>query len=174
MRDPYTAGHQRRVAQLAAAIATEMGLPPERIHGIRLAGTVHDVGKIGVPAEILSKPGVLTGVEFNLIKLHPTVGYEILKDVEFPWPIAQMVRSHHERLDGSGYPDGLKGEEILLDTRIISVADVVEAMLSYRPYRPGLGIQAALDEIVGKRGVLYDEQVVDACRKVFEGGFEFK
>ena len=174
MRDPYTAGHQRRVAQLAAAIATAMGLLPERVHGIRLAGTVHDVGKIGVPAEILSKPGVLTDIEFNLIKLHPTVGYEILKDVAFPWPIAQMVRSHHERLDGSGYPDGLKGEEILLDTRIISVADVVEAMLSYRPYRQGLGIQAALDEIVGKRGVLYDAQVVDACRKVFEGGFEFK
>ncbi len=174
MRDPYTAGHQRRVAQLAAAIATGLGLPPERVHGIRLAGTVHDVGKIGVPSEILSKPGVLTDIEFNLIKLHPTVGFEILKDVEFPWPIAQMVRSHHERLDGSGYPDGLQGEQILLDTRIIAVADVVEAMLSYRPYRQGLGMQAALDEIVGKRGVLYDAQVVDACRKVFEEGFEFK
>jgi putative methionine-R-sulfoxide reductase with GAF domain len=174
MRDPYTAGHQRRVAQLAEVIATKLGLTPERIHGIRLAGMVHDVGKIGVPAEILSKPGRLSKIEFDLIKLHSAVGYEILKDVEFPWPIAQMVRSHHERQDGSGYPDGLKGEEILLETRIIAVADVVEAMSSYRPYRPALGIPAALDEIVGKRGVLYDAQVVDACRQVIEAGFEFK
>ncbi len=173
MRDPYTAGHQRRVAKLAAAIATQMGLSPERVHGIRLAGTVHDVGKIGVPAEILSKPGVLTDIQFNLIKLHATVGYEILKDVAFPWPIAQMVRSHHERMDGSGYPDGLKGGQILLDTRIISVADVVEAMLSYRPYRQSLGIRAALDEIVAQRGVLYDAAVVDACRQVLDAGFEF-
>ncbi len=173
MRDPYTAGHQRRVAQLAGAIATRLGLEPERVHGIRLAGIVHDVGKIGVPAEILSKPGRLTDIEFNLIKLHATVGHEILKDVAFPWPIAQMVRSHHERLDGSGYPDGLKGEEILLETRIIAVADVVEAMLSYRPYRPGLGKEAVLEEIVGKRDVLYDAQVVDTCRKLLEEGFEF-
>ncbi|ADE12460.1 HD domain-containing phosphohydrolase [Sideroxydans lithotrophicus] len=173
MRDPYTAGHQRRVAQLAVAIATRMGLAPERIHGIRLAGTVHDVGKIGVPAEILSKPGTLDGTEFNLIKRHPGVGYEILKDVDFPWPIAQMVRSHHERQDGSGYPDGLKGEEILLETRIIAVADVVEAMASYRPYRPGLGMQAALEEIVANRGVSYDALVVDACCQVIEAGFAF-
>jgi len=173
MRDPYTAGHQRRVARLAEAIATELGLPQERIHGIRLAGTVHDVGKIGVPAEILSKPGLLSVIEFNLIKQHPSIGYEILKEVEFPWPIAQMVRSHHERQNGSGYPDGLQGEEILLDTRIIAVADVVEAMFSYRPYRPGLGMQAALNEIVSHRGVLYDAQVVDACLRVVEQGFKF-
>ena len=174
MRDPYTAGHQRRVAQLAEAIAIKLGLPPERIHGIRLAGTVHDVGKIGVPAEMLSKPGTLNSLEFNLIKMHSSVGHEILKDVEFPWPIAQMVRSHHERQDGSGYPDGLRGDQIPLDTRIIAVADVVEAMFSYRPYRPGLGMRAALDEITGNRGKLYDEQVVDACCQVVEAGFEFK
>ena len=174
MRDPYTAGHQRRVAQLAAAIATELGLEPQRVHGIRLAGTVHDVGKIGVPAEILSKPGVLTDIEFDLIKQHPGIGYEILKDVEFPWPIAQMVRSHHERLDGSGYPDGLQGEQILLEARIIAVADVVEAMFLYRPYRAGLGMQAALDEIVGNRGVLYDAAVVDACRQLMDRGFKFE
>lgn len=173
MRDPYTAGHQRRVALLAVAIASHMGLAPERIHGIRLAGTVHDVGKIGVPAEILSKPGTLDGTEFNLIKRHPGVGYEILKDVDFPWPIAQMVLSHHERQDGSGYPDGLKGDEILLETRIIAVADVVEAMASYRPYRPGLGMQAALKEIVANRGVSYDAQVVDACCQVIDAGFAF-
>ncbi len=173
MRDPYTAGHQRRVAQLAAAIATELGLDPDRVHGIRLAGTVHDVGKVGVPAEILSKPGVLTDIEFDLIKQHPGIGYEILKDVEFPWPIVQMVRSHHERLDGSGYPDGLRGEQILLDARIIAVADVVEAMFLYRPYRSGLGMQAALDEIVGKRGVLYDAAVVDACCRLLDRGFKF-
>lgn len=174
MRDPYTAGHQRRMAQLAEAIAIKLGLAPERIHGIRLAGTVHDVGKIGVPAEILSKPGELTPIEFNLIKLHPGIGYEILKDIEFPWPIAQMVRSHHERLDGSGYPDGLKGEAISLDIRILSVADVVEAMSTYRPYRPELGMQAALDEIVSNRGVLYDAAVVDACHQVLDEGFKFK
>ena len=174
MRDPYTAGHQRRVAQLAEAIAIKLGLAQERIHGIRLASTVHDVGKVGVPSEILSKPGELTPIEFNLIKLHPGIGYEILKDIEFPWPIAQMVHSHHERQDGSGYPNGLKGEEISLDTCIIAVADVVEAMSSYRPYRPGLGMQAALDEIVSNRGVLYDAQVVDACHQVMDAGFKFK
>ena len=174
MRDPYTAGHQRRVTQLATAIAAELGLSPERIHGIRLAGTVHDVGEIGVPAEILSKPGHLSANELDLVKQHPAIGYEILKDVEFPWPIAQMVRHHHERLDGSGYPDKLKGEQIPLDTRIISVADVVEAMASYRPYRPGLGIEKALEEVEQHRGVLYDPQVVDACLRLFkEKGFLF-
>ena len=175
MRDPYTAGHQRQVAQLAAAIAAELGLPPERIHGIRLAGTVHDVGKVGVPAEILSKPGRLSTIEFDLIKQHPAIGYEILKDVEFPWPIAHMVRHHHERLDGSGYPDGLKGEQIQIDTRIIAVADVVEAMSSYRPYRPGLGIEKALAEIEEHSGELYDSQVVDACLRLFrERGVKFE
>lgn len=173
MRDPYTAGHQQRVAQLAEAIAVKLGLSPDRVHGIRLAGIIHDLGKIGVPAEILSRPGRISDLEFSLIKQHPAIGYEILKDVEFPWPIAEMVRSHHERLDGSGYPDGLKGGQILFDTRIITVADVVEAMSSHRPYRPGLGMQAALNEIAANRGVLYDEQVVDACRQVIDEGFEF-
>ena len=174
MRDPYTAGHQRRVAQLASAIARELGLSTESVHGIHLAGTVHDLGKIGVPAEILSKPGKLNDIEFRLIKLHPTVGYEILKDVEFPWPIAQMVLQHHERLDGSGYPAGLKGEQILPEAHILSVADVVEAISSHRPYRPGLGIASALAEIGGNRGVLYAPQVVDACLRLFkEQGFTF-
>jgi HD-GYP domain-containing protein (c-di-GMP phosphodiesterase class II) len=173
MRDPYTAGHQRRVAQLAEAIALKLGLDTERIHGIRLASKVHDVGKIGLPAEILTKPGTLTPVEFNLVKEHSKIGYDILKDAEFPWPIAQMVRSHHERQDGSGYPDGLKGHDILFDARIIGVADVVEAMSSYRPYRPALGKQAALDEILSHRGKRYDAQVVDACCQVMAEGFEF-
>lgn len=168
MRDPYTAGHQRRVAHLADAIAAKLGLDPERCHGLHLAGMVHDVGKIGLPAEILSKPGKLLDIEFDLIKLHPSIGYEILKDVEFPWPIAQMVLQHHERLDGSGYPAGLKGDEILLETRILTVADVVEATFSFRPYRPALGIDTALGEISKHRGVLYDADVVDACLMLFE------
>lgn len=167
MRDPYTAGHERRVAELAAAIATEMGLPAVLVYGIHLAGTIHDVGKIQVPAEILSKPGRLSPVEYTLIKLHPQTGYEILKNIEFPCPIAQMVLQHHERLDGSGYPNGLKGEEILKEARILSVADVVEAMASHRPYRAGIGQSAALEEIGMNRGVLYDPDVVDACLKLF-------
>ncbi|HEY5994692.1 MAG TPA: HD domain-containing phosphohydrolase [Gallionellaceae bacterium] len=174
MRDPYTAGHQRRVGQLAAAIASEMGLAPERIHGLRLAASVHDVGKIGVPAEILSKPGHLPEIEFGLIKLHPKTGYEILKDVKFPWPIAQMVLQHHERMDGSGYPQGLKGEQILLEARILTVADVVEAIFAFRPYRPALGIDQALAEISDNRDRIYDPQVVDACLRVIkERGFVF-
>ncbi len=168
MRDPYTAGHQRRVAHLAGAIAAKLGLDPERCHGLHLAGMVHDVGKIGLPAEILSKPGKLLDIEFDLIKLHPSIGYEILKDVEFPWPIAQMVLQHHERLDGSGYPNGLKGNEILLEARILTVADVVEATFSFRPYRPALGIDTALGEISTHRGALYDAEVVDACLTLFE------
>ena len=175
MRDPYTAGHQRRVAQLAAAIAHEMGLPEERVRGIHLAGTIHDLGKIQTPAEILAKPGKLSASEFGLIKDHPQNGYEILKDIEFPWPIAQMVLQHHEKLDGSGYPQGLKGNEILLEARIMTVADVVEAMSSHRPYRPGLGIDAALTEIGRGRGAHYDPDAVDACVKLFkENGFAFK
>jgi len=174
-RDPYTAGHQRRVADLAAAIAREMGLPEERIHGIHLAGVVHDLGKIRVPAEILAKPGKLTDIEFMLIKVHPQAGYEILKDVEFPWPIADIVRQHHEKLDGSGYPQGLKGGEILLESRIMTVADVVEAMGSHRPYRPTLGIDAALAEIERGRGTVYDATVADACLKLFsEKKFAFE
>lgn len=172
MRDPYTSGHQKRVAELAVALATEMGLPDEQIRGLHLAGVVHDLGKISVPAEILSKPGKLTTIEFMLIKGHAQAGYEILKDIDFPWPIATIVWQHHERLDGSGYPQGLKGEDILLESRIMAVADVVEAIASHRPYRPTLGIDAALKEIERGRGTVYDPAVADACVKLFrEGGF---
>jgi len=167
MRDPYTAGHQRRVTKLAVAIATEMGLPEEKVEGLRVAATVHDIGKINVPAEILSKPAKLNEVEFNLVKLHSQAGYDILKGVEFPWPIAPIVLQHHERLDGSGYPQGLKSEDILFEAKILAVADVVEAMASHRPYRPALGIGQALDEISHKSGILYDSEVVDACFRLF-------
>jgi PAS domain S-box-containing protein len=168
MRDPYTAGHQVRVADLAGAIAKQMGLTEEQIHAIHLAGIVHDVGKIQIPSEILSKPGKISTIEFNLIKIHPQAGYDILKDIDFPWPIAQMVLQHHERLDGSGYPQGLKGDAILLEARILSVADVVEAISSHRPYRPGLGIDAALEEIKSLRGTYFDAQAVDACVALFQ------
>ena len=155
MRDPYTAGHQLRVADLASAIATEMGLPMDKIDGIRMAGSIHDIGKLSIPAEILSKPTKLTDIEFSLIKEHSQTGYEMLKDVESPWPLAQIVYQHHERMDGSGYPRNLKGDEIILEARIMAVADVVEAMASHRPYRPGLGIEAALEEIEkNKRNLL--------------------
>ncbi|MEW6313643.1 MAG: HD domain-containing phosphohydrolase [Pseudomonadota bacterium] len=167
MRDPYTAGHQRRVSQLAAAMARELELPEEQVHGVRLAGIVHDIGKIHVPAEILSKPGHLNEVEFSFIKMHPQSGYDILKGIDFPWPIAQIVLQHHERLDGSGYPQGLKGDDILPEARILAVADVVEAMASHRPYRAGLGVQSALEEIIKYRGVRYDERAVDACLRLF-------
>lgn len=171
MRDPYTAGHQRRVAQLATAIAEKMKLPPEKIEAIKLAAEVHDIGKIHVPAEILSKPGKISEVEFNLIKTHPQVGYEVLKNIDFPWPIADIVHQHHERLDGSGYPQGLKNGQILLEARIIAVADVVEAMASHRPYRPAKKIQEALQEINLKKGKIYDPQVVKACLQLFREGF---
>lgn len=167
MRDPYTAGHQRRVANLACAIAGQLGLPGEQVHGIYLAGIVHDLGKIQIPAEILGKPGKISDIEFSLIKEHPQAGFNILKFVDFPWPIAQMVLQHHEWFDGSGYPQGLRGDDILLGAKILSVADVVEAMSSHRPYRPGLGIEAALEEIVRGCGVQFDPQVVDACLTLF-------
>lgn len=174
MRDSNTAGHQRRVADLARAIATEMGLSKEQIDGIRMAGLIHDLGKISVPAGILNKPGPLNGIEFSLIKAHPQIGYDILEKVEFPWPVARMVLQHHERMDGSGYPQGLTGEEIMPEARILAVADVVEAMASHRPYRPARGIESALEEIYQNRGVLYDSEVVDACLKLFtEKGFRF-
>jgi PAS domain S-box-containing protein len=167
MKDRYTAGHQRGVANFARAIATEMGLPTDQIEGIRIAGTIHDLGKIFVPGEILCKPGKLNEYEFSIIKLHPEVAFDILKDIKFPWPIAQIVYQHHERMDGSGYPRGQKGEQILVEARILGVADVVEAMTAHRPYRPALGIEAALAEITQKRGILYDPEVVDACVRLF-------
>jgi HD-GYP domain-containing protein (c-di-GMP phosphodiesterase class II) len=176
MRDPYTAGHQRGVTRLACAIANEMGLPEEQIEGIRMAGLIHDIGKINVPAEILSKPSALNGLEFGLIKTHPQVGCDILNGaIEFPWPIAQIVLQHHERMDGSGYPVGLSGEEIILEARILAVADVVEAMASHRPYRPARGMDQALEEISQNRGILYDPEVVAACLRLFtEKGFKLE
>jgi len=174
-RDPYTAGHQTRSADLARYIATEMGLPQEKIDGIRIAGSIHDIGKLSIPAEILSKPTKLTEIEFSLIKEHARQGYEILKNVESPWPLAEIVHQHHERMDGSGYPRNLKGDEILIEARILTVADVVEAIASHRPYRPGLGIDVALDEIEKNRGTFYDDAVVDACLRLFrEKGFKLE
>jgi len=174
-KDPYTAGHQRRVADLTRGIATEMGLENERIEGLYMASVIHDIGKISVPAEILSKPTKLSDIEFRLIKIHPRAGYGILKEIEFPWPVATIILQHHERMNGSGYPEGLQGEELLPESRILQVADVVESMASHRPYRPSLGIEAALREIDGHRGELYDAAVVDACVRLFrEKGFRWK
>jgi PAS domain S-box-containing protein/putative nucleotidyltransferase with HDIG domain len=173
MRDPYTAGHQLRVADLACSIAAEIGLPQDKIDGIRMAGSIHDIGKLSIPAEILSKPTKLTDIEFSLIKEHSRSGYEMLKDVESPWPLAQIVYQHHERMDGSGYPRNLKGEEILIEARIMAVADVVEAIASHRPYRPGLGIEVALEEIEKNKGIFYDDAVADACLRLFrEKGYQ--
>jgi putative two-component system response regulator len=166
-RDPYTAGHQIRSADLASAIATEMGLSQEKIEGIRMAGSIHDIGKLSIPAEILSKPTKLTNLEFSLIKTHSQSGYDILKDIEFPWPLADFVLQHHERMNGSGYPQGLKGDDILLEARILAIADVVEAMASHRPYRPALGINLALEDISRNKGILYDADAADACLKLF-------
>ncbi|QSB01531.1 response regulator [Methylomonas sp. EFPC1] len=166
-RDPYTAGHQRRVAHLATAIARGLQLPEERIEGLTLASVVHDIGKIRIPAEILCKPGRLDDLEFSLIKRHAETGYDILKSINFPWPIAQIVLQHHERPNGSGYPCGLKKGEILLEAEILAVADVVEAMKSHRPYRAGLGLDVALQEISDNRGVLYNSEVVEICLTLF-------
>jgi putative nucleotidyltransferase with HDIG domain len=167
-RDPYTAGHQRKVADLASAIAREMGLSEDRVKMIHMAGLIHDIGKINVPAEILSRPGKLTTGEFALIKYHPETGYNILNKVDFPGQIAQIVYQHHEKMDGSGYPLMISGDQIILEARIIIVADVVEAMAGHRPYRPALGIEAALNEIRANRGITYDADVVDACVGLFE------
>jgi PAS domain S-box-containing protein len=173
MRDPYTAGHQLRVADLACSIAAEIGLPQDKIDGIRMAGSIHDIGKLSIPAEILSKPTKLTDIEFSLIKEHSRSGYEMLKDVESPWPLAQIVYQHHERMNGSGYPRNLKGKEILIEARIMAVADVVEAIASHRPYRPGLGIEVALEEIEKNKGIFYDDAVADACLRLFrEKGYQ--
>jgi len=175
MRDPYTAGHQRRVAKLAAAIGAELGLPEDRIRGIFLAGLIHDVGKIDIPAEILSKPGKLTSLEMQFIRTHPQAGYEIIKGVEFPWPIAETILQHHERLDGSGYPRGLAAEAVIVEARILAVADVTEAMTAHRPYRAALGLDAALAEIETGKGRLYDPAAVDACIALFRNkGFTFQ
>ncbi len=171
-RDPYTAGHQARVARLGEAIARALGLPQDRINGIRTAGVIHDLGKISIPAEILSKPARLSEVESALMKTHSRVGHDILAGVPFPWPVARMILEHHERMDGSGYPQGLRGGEMLPESRILAVADVVEAMASHRPYRPALGSEAALQEIQGRKGTLYDAEVVEACVAVMTGGFD--
>jgi HD-GYP domain-containing protein (c-di-GMP phosphodiesterase class II) len=173
MRDPYTAGHQLRAADLACAIAKEMGLPQDKIEGLRMAGSIHDIGKLSIPAEILSKPTKLTNVEFSLIKEHAQSGYDMLKNVESPWPLAQIAYQHHERMDGSGYPRNLKGDEIIMEARIMAVADVVESMASHRPYRPALGINVALEEIEKNREILYDNAVADACLRLFrEKGYQ--
>ena len=172
-RDPYTSGHQTRSADLARTIAIEMGLPQDKIDAIRMAGSIHDIGKLSIPAEILSKPTKLSEIELALIKEHANRGYEMLKDVVSQWPLAEIVRQHHERMDGSGYPSNLKGDEILMEARILAVADVVEAMASHRPYRPGLGIDAALAEIEKNAGIFYDAAVADACLRLFrEKGFQ--
>jgi len=174
-RDPYTAGHQKRVSDLARAIATEMKLSKEEIDAIRMAASIHDLGKISIPAEILSKPGKINEFEFRLIQNHPQIGYEILRTIEFPWPIAEIVLQHHERINGSGYPNGLRGEEIHMIARILAVADVVEAMVSHRPYRSALTLGEAIHEITKNRGTLYDPDAVDACKQLFvEGRFTFK
>jgi len=172
-KDPYTSGHQHRVCQLAVSLAQELGLSPDKIEGI--ASLIHDIGKIGLPAEILSKPTKLADIEFSLIKGHSQAGSDILKAIDFSYPVANIVLQHHERINGSGYPNGLRADEILLEARILGVADVVEAMSSHRPYRPALGIDKALEEISQNRGILYDPEVVDACLKLFrEKGFKFK
>ncbi len=175
LRDPYMAGHQIRVSGLAVALAQEMSLPWEKIEGLRLAGLIHDIGKIATPAEIMAKPRRLSKSEFQLVKDHPRVGYEMVKDIAFPWPVAHIILQHHERLDGSGYPEGLAGDAVLPEARILAVADVVEAVCSLRPYRPALGIEKALEEIRKGRGLRYDARVVDVCIRLFrEGRFSFK
>ena len=174
MRDPYTSGHQHRVAELGQAIAEEINLPAESIEGVYMAASIHDIGKISLPAEILSKPIKLTEIELRMIQAHSKVGFDILKGIEFPWPIAQTVLQHHERIDGSGYPHGLGEDEILIEARIVGVCDVVETMASHRPYRPAMGLDKALGEVSGNKGKLYDEKAVNACLKLFnEKGFQF-
>lgn len=166
-RDPYTSGHERRVADIAVAIGREMGLSEQQLLGLRVEGLLHDVGKIAVPSEILSRTGKLSRIEYELIKTHAAAGYEVLIEVDFPWPVAQVALQHHERIDGSGYPRGLKGEEILLEARITAVADVIEAMSNHRPYRPAMGLQHGLREIEENRGLKYDSLVVDATLMIF-------
>lgn len=174
MRDPYTAGHQERVSQLACAIATEMNLPQDRVYGLRMAAIIHDLGKITIPAEILCKPGKLAPLEYELIKNHVQAGYDILKKIEFPWPLAEIIYQHHERIDGSGYPNALAGEDIFLEARIIAVSDVFETIASHRPYRPSLGVNRAIEEIQTNAGRLYDPAVAEAClNQIQTKGFDF-
>ncbi len=174
-KDPYTAGHHRRVSDLARSLSKELGLSDEQIDGLRFAASIHDIGKVILPAEILSRPGPLSENEWNLIKSHPQIGYDLLKNICFPWPIAEIIYQHHERLDGSGYPRGLKGEEIILEARILAVADVVEAMSSHRPYRPAHSIERALIEIEKHKGALFDQKVVEACLRLFrKSGYRLK
>jgi len=182
MRDPYTAGHQQRVADLSVAIATDIGLSTDRIYGLRMAGSIHDLGKIIIPSEILCKPGHLGHLEYEMIKNHVQAGYDILKEIEFPWPLAEIILQHHERMDGSGYPNGLEGENIMLEARILAVSDVFETMSSHRPYRPSLGLDRAADELFQNKGRLYDSVVAESCLKLIQekrfcfdgkhGGFE--
>ncbi|MFO7708382.1 MAG: HD domain-containing protein [Desulfobacterales bacterium] len=173
-RDPYTSGHQRRVAELARAIGWEMGLSADRVEGLAIAAAIHDIGKISLPAEILTKPSQLNSLEMSLVRGHAQAGFDILQSVEFPWPVARIVLQHHERLNGSGYPQGLSGEGILQEARIMGVADVVETMSSHRPYRPSMGLEKALEEISGHKGTLYDPQAVDACVAIMrQKRFEF-
>ncbi len=167
MRDPYTSGHQQRVGKIAEEIGKKLQLSSKQSHNLNLIGLIHDIGKIGIPAELLSKPTKLSQIEYDLIKTHVNIGYEILKSVNFLIPVAEVIHEHHERFDGSGYPQGLKGEQILFEARIIAVADVIEAMTNHRPYRSALGIEKALEEIEGGRGTKYDPQVVDACLDLF-------
>jgi HD-GYP domain-containing protein (c-di-GMP phosphodiesterase class II) len=174
-RDPYTAGHQRRVAKLCRAIATRLDFSWERIQGLRMAAAIHDLGKINIPSAILNKPGQISEHELAIIQMHPRTAYEILKDIQFPWPLAETIYQHHERLDGSGYPRHLKGNQILLEARILAVADVVESIASFRPYRPQLGLEAALAEIQTHKGMLYDASVVEICTALISRqGFDFE
>lgn len=173
-RDPYAIGHQQRVSKLTTAIAQEMKLPQNKIDGTRIASLIHDIGKVNLPTEIITKPDKLIEVEFNLVKNYPRVGYDILRKVDFPWPIAEIVLQHQEKIDGSGYPRGLKGDEIYIEARILGVANVVEAMTSYKSYRPALSIDEALTEITKNKNILFDPEVVDTCTKLFkEKGFKF-
>lgn len=167
MRDPYTVGHEKRVAEISIAIGTEMGLDSHRIEGLKVGGYLHDLGKMCIPLEILGKPGKLSPIELMLIKQHPQAGYDVLKDVGFPWPVEQIALQHHEHMDGSGYPNGLKGDEILLEARIVAVADVIEAMSTHRPYRSGLGLEVALAEIESGIGIAYDRNVAECCLRLF-------
>ena len=174
IRDPYTAGHMSRVAELAVAIGEELKFDEDQLEGLRIGGIIHDLGKIYIPAEILNRPGKLSSAEFDMIKTHPRIGYEILKGIDFPWPIAEMVLQHHERMDGSGYPDGLKGDKIILEAKILAVADVIEAVSSHRPYRPALSIETGLDIINKAKGSSYDPEIVEICLKLIQhDGFKF-